>query len=124
MSFSYSDTKQNSADTEWLENLTERKVWMLYPKAGDVEDSLLIMILFYSIFTDAKKIKAEFKSDINTDTSMFPNSEIFEKHGNEILDLRVGEPDIKVRHIFKKFAEVRSLVFVLFCCKVSACFSH
>lgn len=45
---------------------------------------------------------------MNTDTSMFPNSETLDKYGNEILDLQVGETDMKVRHIFKKFAEVRS----------------
>uniref|UniRef100_H3D442 Vitellogenin domain-containing protein n=1 Tax=Tetraodon nigroviridis TaxID=99883 RepID=H3D442_TETNG len=54
---------------------------------------------------DASKIKTEFKSDINTDTSMLPSSEIFERYGNELLDLQVGETDMKVRHIFKKFAE-------------------
>lgn len=41
---------------------------------------------------------------------MFPNSDRLEKYGNEILDLQVGETDMKVRHIFKKFVEVRSLV--------------
>lgn len=49
---------------------------------------------------------AEFKSDMNSDTSKFPNSEMFETYGNEILDQQVGETDMKVRHIFKKFSEV------------------
>lgn len=80
-----------------------------------------MFILFYSIVTDASTIKAEFKSDMNTDTSNFPNSYMFEKYGNEILDLQVGETDMKVRHIFKKFGEVCTLVkiktvwYVLYC---------
>uniref|UniRef100_A0A674MR38 Apolipoprotein Bb, tandem duplicate 2 n=1 Tax=Takifugu rubripes TaxID=31033 RepID=A0A674MR38_TAKRU len=58
-----------------------------------------------SLKYEDSKIKAEFKSDMNTDTSNFPTSEMFEKYGNEILDLQVGETDVKVRHVFKNFAE-------------------
>nr|XP_046228822.1 apolipoprotein Bb, tandem duplicate 1 [Scatophagus argus] len=54
---------------------------------------------------DASKIEVEFKSDVNTDTSSLPNSDIVEKYGNELLDMQVGQTDMRVRHIFKKFVE-------------------
>lgn len=55
---------------------------------------------------------------------MLPSSEIFERYGNELLDLQVGETDMKVRHIFKKFAEVRSLVQIKAVVLVLACFNN
>lgn len=45
-------------------------------------------------------------SNVNTDTSSLPNSDMVEKYGNELLDMQVGQTDMKVRHIFKKFVEV------------------
>lgn len=43
---------------------------------------------------------------MNTDTSSLPNCDMVEKYGNELLDMQVGQTDMKVRHIFKKFVEV------------------
>lgn len=51
-------------------------------------------------------MEVEFKSDVNTDTSSLPNFNTVEKYGNEVLDMQVGQTDMKVRHIFKKFGEV------------------
>lgn len=64
------------------------------------DDSLL------SIVTDASKIEVEIKSDVNTETTILPNNDVFEKYGNQLLDTQVGQTDMKVRHIFKKFVEV------------------
>uniref|UniRef100_A0A3Q3VRN1 Vitellogenin domain-containing protein n=1 Tax=Mola mola TaxID=94237 RepID=A0A3Q3VRN1_MOLML len=52
---------------------------------------------------DASKIEVEFKSDVNTDTTSLPNSDLVMKYGNEILDMQVGQTDMKVRHIFTKY---------------------
>lgn len=38
-----------------------------------------------------------------------PITDIYEKYGNQLLDTQVGQTDMKVRHIFKKFVEVRVL---------------
>lgn len=51
-------------------------------------------------------MEVEFKSDVNADTDSLPFSDMVETYGNEILDMKVGNTDMKVRHIFKKFAEV------------------
>ncbi|XP_040920908.1 apolipoprotein B-100-like [Toxotes jaculatrix] len=54
---------------------------------------------------DASKIQVEFKSDVNTETTILPNADVFEKYGNQLLDTQVGQTDMKVRHIFMKFVE-------------------
>ncbi|CAK6961810.1 apolipoprotein Bb%2C tandem duplicate 1 [Scomber scombrus] len=54
---------------------------------------------------DASKIEVEIKSDVNTETTILPNADVFEKYGNQLLDTQVGQTDMKVRHIFKKFVE-------------------
>lgn len=60
----------------------------------------------YSIVADGSKIEVEFKSDVNTETSSLPNGDTIEMYGNQLLDMQVGQTDMKVRHIFKKFVEV------------------
>ena len=73
-----------------------------------------------STVSDASKIEIEFKSDVNTETTMFPYADAFSKYGIIILDTQVGQTDMKVRHIFQKFVEVSVLdltvihVFLLF----------
>lgn len=62
--------------------------------------------LFHSVVPDASKVEVEFKSDVNTETTILPNADVFEKYGNQLLDTQVGQTDMKVRHIFKKFVEV------------------
>lgn len=64
------------------------------------------LILYNSVVADASKIEVEFKSDVNTDTAGLPNFDMVEEYGNELLDMQVGQTDMKVRHIFKKFVEV------------------
>ncbi|XP_070704851.1 apolipoprotein B-100-like [Pempheris klunzingeri] len=54
---------------------------------------------------DDSKIEVEFKSDVNTETTILPNADVVEKYGNELLDMEVGQTDMRVRHIFKKFVE-------------------
>ncbi|XP_076612758.1 apolipoprotein Bb, tandem duplicate 1 [Chaetodon auriga] len=54
---------------------------------------------------DASKIEVEFNSDVNTDTMNSPYSDMVEKYGNQLLDVQMGQTDVKVRHIFKKFVE-------------------
>ncbi|XP_038134621.1 apolipoprotein Bb, tandem duplicate 1 [Cyprinodon tularosa] len=54
---------------------------------------------------DGSKIELEFKSDVNTKTNSLPNGDVIQKYGNEILDMRVAQTDMKVRHIFRKFVE-------------------
>ncbi|TDH00513.1 hypothetical protein EPR50_G00189240 [Perca flavescens] len=54
---------------------------------------------------DASKFEVELKSDVNTETTSLPNADIVEKYGNQILDMEMGQTDMKVRHIFKKFVE-------------------
>lgn len=57
------------------------------------------------------KMEIEFKSDVNTETGSMPYYDMVENYGNEVLDMRVGNTDMKVRHIFKKFVEVCFLQF-------------
>lgn len=64
------------------------------------------VIIYFCLFTDASTIEVEFNSDVNTDTTSLPYSDMVEKYGNELLDVQVGQTDMKVRHIFKKFVEV------------------
>ncbi|XP_071324164.1 apolipoprotein B-100-like [Trachinotus anak] len=54
---------------------------------------------------DSNKIEVEMKSDVNTKTTILPNTDVFQNYGNELLDMQVGQTDMKVRHIFKKFVE-------------------
>uniref|UniRef100_A0A3P9MAN0 Apolipoprotein Bb, tandem duplicate 2 n=1 Tax=Oryzias latipes TaxID=8090 RepID=A0A3P9MAN0_ORYLA len=54
---------------------------------------------------DGREIEAEVKSEMNTQISSLPNGKIIEKYGNQILDMKVGKTDMKVRHIFRKFVE-------------------
>uniref|UniRef100_A0A671W882 Vitellogenin domain-containing protein n=1 Tax=Sparus aurata TaxID=8175 RepID=A0A671W882_SPAAU len=58
---------------------------------------------------DASKFEVEFKSDVNTETTSWPYSDMVDKYGNDLLDMQVGQTDMKVRHIFQKFVEVRIL---------------
>lgn len=51
-------------------------------------------------------MEVEFKSNVNADTGSLPFSDMVETYGNEILDVKVGNTDMKIRHIFKRFAEV------------------
>lgn len=55
------------------------------------------------------KMEVEFKSDMNTETGSMPYYDMAERYGNEILDAKVGNTDMKVRHVFKKFVEVSIL---------------
>ncbi|CAB1445174.1 unnamed protein product [Pleuronectes platessa] len=50
-------------------------------------------------------LRVEFKSDVNTQTTMLPSADMLEKYANQLLDAHVGEADMKVRHIFQKFGE-------------------
>uniref|UniRef100_A0A3Q0RYV0 Apolipoprotein Bb, tandem duplicate 1 n=1 Tax=Amphilophus citrinellus TaxID=61819 RepID=A0A3Q0RYV0_AMPCI len=52
---------------------------------------------------DATKIEVEVKSDVNAKATMLPYADSIENYGNEILDMQIGQTDLKVRHIFKKF---------------------
>ncbi|XP_026173749.1 apolipoprotein Bb, tandem duplicate 1 [Mastacembelus armatus] len=54
---------------------------------------------------DASKVEVEVKSDVNTKTTMLMLADVYETYGNQLLDTQVGQTDMKVRHIFKKFAE-------------------
>ncbi|XP_047244216.1 apolipoprotein Bb, tandem duplicate 1 [Girardinichthys multiradiatus] len=54
---------------------------------------------------DGRKIELEFKTDVNTKTTSLPNGDAIHKYGNEILDMQVVQTGMKVRHIFRKFAE-------------------
>ncbi|KAM4529005.1 apolipoprotein Bb, tandem duplicate 1 [Fundulus diaphanus] len=54
---------------------------------------------------DGSKIELEFESDVHTKTTSLPNSDVIQKYGDDILDMQVAQSDMKVRHIFKKFAE-------------------
>lgn len=51
-------------------------------------------------------MEVEFKSDMNTETGSMPYYDVAERYGNEILDAKLGNTDMKVRHVFKKFVEV------------------
>ncbi|XP_068433381.1 apolipoprotein Bb, tandem duplicate 1 [Clinocottus analis] len=55
---------------------------------------------------DASKFEIEFKSDVSTaDVTSLPNGDVVDKYANQLLDMHVGQTDMKVRHIFKKFVE-------------------
>lgn len=57
------------------------------------------------------KMEVEFKSNVNTETGSMPYYDLAEQYGNEMLDMKVGNTDMKVRHIFKKLVEVCFLQF-------------
>uniref|UniRef100_A0A3Q3G119 Vitellogenin domain-containing protein n=1 Tax=Labrus bergylta TaxID=56723 RepID=A0A3Q3G119_9LABR len=50
---------------------------------------------------DGTKIEVEVKSNVNTETTSLPKADIIDKYGNQLLDMQVGQTDMKVRHIFK-----------------------
>ncbi|XP_029281472.1 LOW QUALITY PROTEIN: apolipoprotein B-100-like [Cottoperca gobio] len=54
---------------------------------------------------DASKFEVEFKSDVNTETTSLPIADMVDMYGNQVLDMQVGQTEIKVRHIFKQFVE-------------------
>uniref|UniRef100_A0AAQ4QBK0 Apolipoprotein Bb, tandem duplicate 1 n=1 Tax=Gasterosteus aculeatus aculeatus TaxID=481459 RepID=A0AAQ4QBK0_GASAC len=54
---------------------------------------------------DASHLEFAFASEVNTDTTGLPTSYLVAKYGNPLLDTRVGQTDMKVSHIFKKFVE-------------------
>ncbi|XP_074472134.1 apolipoprotein Bb, tandem duplicate 1 [Sebastes fasciatus] len=54
---------------------------------------------------DASRFEVEFKSDVNTDTTSLPTADMVEVYGNQLLDMQVGQTDMKVRHIFKTSVE-------------------
>ncbi|CAI5683953.1 unnamed protein product [Oreochromis niloticus] len=54
---------------------------------------------------DTTKIEVEVKSDVNAKTTMLPKGDLIKNYGNDLLDMQVGQTDMKVRHIFKKFVE-------------------
>ncbi|XP_059212565.1 apolipoprotein Bb, tandem duplicate 1 [Centropristis striata] len=54
---------------------------------------------------DDNKLEAEFKSDVKAETANLPYAELFDKYGNQVLDMEVMQTDMKVRHIFLKFVE-------------------
>ncbi|XP_065819953.1 apolipoprotein B-100-like [Labrus bergylta] len=54
---------------------------------------------------DGTKVEVEVKSDVNTETTSLPKADIIDKYGNQLLDMQVGQTDMKVRHIFVKFVE-------------------
>ncbi|XP_034555630.1 apolipoprotein Bb, tandem duplicate 1 [Notolabrus celidotus] len=54
---------------------------------------------------DGTKVEVEVKSDVNAETAILPKAEMIKQYGNELLDMQVGQTDMKVRHILMKFAE-------------------
>ncbi|KAK1875577.1 Apolipoprotein B-100 [Dissostichus eleginoides] len=54
---------------------------------------------------DASKFEVEFKSDVNTETTSLPIADMVDMYGNQLLDIQVGQTEMKVRQIFNKFAE-------------------
>ncbi|KAM4600708.1 apolipoprotein B-100-like [Polymixia lowei] len=55
---------------------------------------------------DDTKIEAEIKSDVNSEIhKILPNAEAVEKIMNNVLDMQVGQTDMKVRHILTKSVE-------------------
>ncbi|XP_071776893.1 apolipoprotein B-100-like [Centroberyx gerrardi] len=53
---------------------------------------------------DDSKIEVEVKSDMNSEI-LLPYSDLVDKYGNDLLGMRVGETDMKVRHILIKSVE-------------------
>ena len=56
----------------------------------------------FSIVAGASMFEVQFKSDVNTQTNAMPYADAIKK----ILDNNVGQTDMKIRDILKKFVEV------------------
>ncbi|XP_041661447.1 apolipoprotein B-100-like [Cheilinus undulatus] len=54
---------------------------------------------------DGMKVEVEAKSDVNAETAILPKAGLIDAYGNQLLDMPVGQADMKVRHIFKKLGE-------------------
>ncbi|XP_033504264.2 apolipoprotein Bb, tandem duplicate 1 [Epinephelus lanceolatus] len=54
---------------------------------------------------DASKFEVEFKSDVHAEPHSTPYADMIYNYGNKLIDMQVGQTDMKVRHIFKKFGE-------------------
>lgn len=52
------------------------------------------------------KMEVEFKSAVNTETGSMPYYDMVELYGNQMLDMKVGNTDMKVRHMFETLVEV------------------
>lgn len=62
--------------------------------------------LLCSIVADASKFEVEFKSDVHAEPNSTPYADMIYNYGDKLIDMQVGQTDMKVRHIFKKFGEV------------------
>lgn len=63
------------------------------------------LLSFYII--DDSKIEAEVKSDVDSEIlSILPHADMIDKYVNDILEIQVGETDMKVRHLLTKSVEV------------------
>ncbi|XP_076021486.1 apolipoprotein B-100-like [Genypterus blacodes] len=55
---------------------------------------------------DTSRVEVEFKSDVNSEVmEIVPYADLIDKYGNNLLDMSVGETEMKVRHILQKFVE-------------------
>ncbi|XP_029966255.1 apolipoprotein B-100-like [Salarias fasciatus] len=55
---------------------------------------------------DAKKVEVNFKSDMNSEiVNILPNVDVIKKFGDDLLELPIGETDMKVHQILKEFVE-------------------
>ncbi|XP_049914916.1 apolipoprotein Bb, tandem duplicate 1 [Epinephelus moara] len=54
---------------------------------------------------DASKFEVEFKSDVHAEPHSTPYADMIYNYGDKLIDMQVGQTDMKVRHIFKKFGE-------------------
>ncbi|KAM4600707.1 apolipoprotein B-100-like isoform 2-T2 [Polymixia lowei] len=54
---------------------------------------------------DDSKIEAEVKSDVNSETWRIMFADMITFYGNNVLDMHVGETDVKIRHILTKSVE-------------------
>lgn len=63
------------------------------------------------IVADGSKIEAEVESDMDSEImNMLPNADMIRVYVNDVLDTRVGETDMKIRHILTKSVEVGSYI--------------
>lgn len=70
--------------------------------------------LSFFILIDTSRVEVEFKSDVNSEVlKIIPYADMIDKYGNDLLDMPVGETDMKVRHILQKFVEVHTLTINL-----------
>ncbi|XP_056150905.1 apolipoprotein B-100-like [Lampris incognitus] len=73
------------SDIKFLETTSEQKITVKY---------------------DDDKIEAEVKSDMNSKIlDILPNEDLINKYVNQVLNMRVGETDMRVRHIITKSVE-------------------